>query len=99
MFPHSLILAQVPFNSKNLSTTMQGPSTNLSTESAMDRSSSPAKTSWSLSPQARSIPLKVPFLYVPPFRWKYHTPQVDCLARQDLVAERVVKLATFGYDS
>ena len=39
----------------------------------------PAKTLDSLSPHAKSIPLKLPLLYVPPFLWKYHFPQVACL--------------------
>ena len=39
----------------------------------------PAKTLDSLSPHAKSIPLKLPLLYVRPFLWKYQFPQVACL--------------------
>lgn len=68
-----------PFNSKILSTTKQGPSMSLSDGSMTARRRSPAKTLPSLSPQAKSMPLKLPLLYVPPFLWKYHTPQLACL--------------------
>ena len=71
--------AKSPFNSKILSTTKQGPSMSFSEESMIARRRRPAKTLDSLSPHAKSIPLKLPLLYVPPFLWKYQFPQVACL--------------------
>ena len=71
--------AKSPFSSKILSTTKQGPSMSFSEESMIARRRRPAKTLDSLSPHAKSIPLKLPLLYVPPFLWKYQFPQVACL--------------------